>query len=91
MTQQISGHRPPGSPYRNRRFTTKLQKLAPAKKKIEEQRRDLQIKGGHRLTSSLKMKHNQIQFDYAEGQIVDIESFLAVLAIFKPRKKVMGK
>lgn len=99
MTQKNGGtgghqhqhHTPSASPYRNRRFTSKLQKLAPAKKRLDEQRRDLQIKGGHRLTSSLKMKHNQIQFDYQEGQIVDLDSFLAVLAIFKPRKKVMGK
>lgn len=76
---------------RNVRFSRKLQKLAPAKRRLDEQRRDLQIRGGHRLTSSLKMKSNQISFDHERGHILDLQAFLRVIAIFKPQKKVMGK
>lgn len=91
MTQQTSNHHTSPHGARNIRFSKKLQKLAPAKKKLDEQRKNLQIKGGHRLTSSLKLKHNQITFDHEKGHIVDFQTFLKAIALFRSRKKVMGK
>lgn len=61
------------------------------RKKIARTRRKVQLKGGHRVTESLRIKPNRLFFDHTAGHIVDRRKWLKSVYSFGPKVKVIGE
>ncbi|KAH9402526.1 1-phosphatidylinositol 4,5-bisphosphate phosphodiesterase delta-4 [Tyrophagus putrescentiae] len=61
------------------------------RKKIARTRRKVQLKGGHRVTESLRIKPNRLFFDHTAGHIVDRRKWLKSVYSFGPKVKVIGQ